>query len=105
MTPGYWGDPETTAKAIQDGWLHSGDPGSRDADGWLRFVDRLKDLIISGGINISPVELEAVIGRVTGVDEVAAIANADRLPRPRRRPGHLRVRSPRHRLIPALRWS
>jgi fatty-acyl-CoA synthase len=77
VTPGYWGDQETTAKAIQDGWLHSGDLGRRDADGRLAFVDRLKDLIISGGINISPVELEAVIGRIPGVDEVAVIAAKD----------------------------
>lgn len=77
VTPGYWGDPETTANAIQDGWLRSGDLGKRDADGRLTFVDRLKDLIISGGINISPVELEAVIGRVPGVDEVAVIAAPD----------------------------
>jgi fatty-acyl-CoA synthase len=77
VTPGYWGDPETTANAIQDGWLRSGDLGKRDADGRLTFVDRLKDLIISGGINISPVELEAVIARVPGVEEVAVIAAPD----------------------------
>lgn len=77
VTPGYWGDPETTARAIQDGWLRSGDLGRRDADGRLTFVDRLKDLIISGGINISPVELEAVIARVPGVEEVAVIAAPD----------------------------
>ncbi|HTK63212.1 MAG TPA: AMP-binding protein, partial [Pseudonocardia sp.] len=78
VTPGYWGDPETTAAAIgEDGWLRSGDLGKRDAEGRLTFVDRLKDLIISGGINISPVELEAVIARVPGVEEVAVIAAAD----------------------------
>jgi fatty-acyl-CoA synthase len=78
VTPGYWGDPETTAAAIQeDGWLRSGDLGKRDAEGRLTFVDRLKDLIISGGINISPVELEAVIARVPGVEEVAVIAAPD----------------------------
>ncbi len=77
VTPGYWGDPETTATAIRDGWLHSGDLGTRDAGGRLTFVDRLKDLIISGGINISPVELEAVIGRIPGVEEVAVIAAGD----------------------------
>lgn len=77
VTPGYWGDPETTATAIRDGWLHSGDLGKRDAVGRLTFVDRLKDLIISGGINISPVELEAVIARIPGVDEAAVIAAKD----------------------------
>jgi fatty-acyl-CoA synthase len=77
VTPGYWGDEETTSRAIRDGWLHSGDLGKRDAEGRLTFVDRLKDLIISGGINISPVELEAVIGRIPGVEEVAVIAAKD----------------------------
>lgn len=78
VTPGYWGDPETTAAAIgEDGWLRSGDLGKRDAEGRLTFVDRLKDLIISGGINISPVELEAVIARVPGVEEVAVVAAVD----------------------------
>lgn len=77
VTPGYWNDPEGTAQVFRDGWLHSGDLGSRDADGRLTFVDRLKDLIISGGINISPVELEAVIARIDGVEEVAVIAARD----------------------------
>ena len=49
--------------AIRDGWLHSGDSGVCDHDGRITFVDRIKDLIISGGINISPVELEAAISR------------------------------------------
>lgn len=77
VTPGYWGDPVTTAAAIRDGWLHSGDIGVSDADGRITFVDRLKDLIISGGINISPVELETVIAKLPAVAEVAVIAVAD----------------------------
>ena len=77
VTPGYWEDPETTSAAIRDGWLHSGDLGARDAHGRISFVDRMKDLIISGGINISPVELEAVIASLDGVAEVAVIAAAD----------------------------
>lgn len=77
VTPGYWGDPATTAAAIRDGWLHSGDIGVSDADGRITFVDRLKDLIISGGINISPVELETVIAKLPAVAEVAVIAVAD----------------------------
>ncbi|MCF8610141.1 AMP-binding protein [Gordonia sp. HY285] len=77
VTPGYWNDPETTAQALRGGWLHSGDLGEADADGRVKFVDRLKDLIISGGINISPVELEIAIGAVDGVVEVAVIAAAD----------------------------
>jgi fatty-acyl-CoA synthase len=77
VTPGYWNDPETTAEAIRDGWLHSGDLGVCDDQGRIAFVDRLKDLIISGGINISPVELEAAIADLEGVREVAVIAAPD----------------------------
>ncbi|MDW5610697.1 class I adenylate-forming enzyme family protein [Mycolicibacterium sp. D5.8-2] len=77
VTPGYWNDPAATAEAIRDGWLHSGDIGTSDVEGRVRFVDRKKDLIISGGINISPVELETVIGKLPGVAEVAVIAVAD----------------------------
>jgi fatty-acyl-CoA synthase len=77
VTPGYWNDPATTAQALRDGWLSSGDLGVRDEDGRLTFVDRLKDLIISGGINISPVEIEAVISGIPGVSEVAVIAAKD----------------------------
>jgi fatty-acyl-CoA synthase len=77
VTPGYWDAPEETAAAIHDGWLHSGDLGTSDEAGRVTFVDRLKDLIISGGINISPVELESAIATLDGVAEVAVIAAAD----------------------------
>lgn len=77
VTPGYWGDPQSTAAALRDGWLHSGDLGVCDADGRIRFVDRMKDLIISGGINISPVEIESVIATLDGVAEVAVLAATD----------------------------
>jgi fatty-acyl-CoA synthase len=77
VSPGYWEDPETTARAFSGGWLHSGDLGVRDAEGRLTFVDRMKDLIISGGINLSPVEIEAVIGALPGVREVSVIAAKD----------------------------
>jgi fatty-acyl-CoA synthase len=77
VTPGYWDDPQSTATAIRDGWLHSGDVGTRDAQGRITFLDRIKDLIISGGINISPVELEAAIASLDGVADVAVIAAAD----------------------------
>ena len=77
VTPGYWQDSETTAHALRDGWLHSGDLGVRDNEGRLTFLDRLKDLIISGGINISPVEIEAVLSAQSGVREVAVIPAPD----------------------------
>lgn len=77
VTPGYWRDPETTAAAIRDGWLHSGDLGVCDEQGRITFVDRLKDLIISGGINISPVEIEGAVATLDGVAEVAVIPAPD----------------------------
>ncbi|NWG52994.1 MAG: AMP-binding protein [Hydrogenophilaceae bacterium] len=77
LTPGYWNNPEATCEAIKDGWLHTGDIGLMDADGNLTFVDRLKDIIISGGLNISASEVESVINEVEGVSEVAVIAARD----------------------------
>lgn len=77
MMARYWNNEEATAAAIVDGWLHSGDIGTIDEHGFLRYVDRLKDIIISGGFNISPSEVEAVIGSVPGVTEVAVIAVQD----------------------------
>ncbi|GAB3273967.1 class I adenylate-forming enzyme family protein [Kineosporia babensis] len=77
VTPGYWEDPVTTGQAFRDGWLHSGDLGVCDAEGRLTFLDRMKDLIISGGINISPVEIEQAISTIPGVSEVSVIAARD----------------------------
>lgn len=75
---GYWNNPEATALALKDGWLHTGDIGVMDENGNLTFIDRLKDIIISGGLNISAAEVERVIGEIPGVDEVAVIAALDR---------------------------
>jgi len=59
---GYWGDPETTAKALQDGWVHTGDIGNRDADGFIRITDRKKDIIkLSGGDTLSPQRVEGFL--------------------------------------------
>lgn len=77
MMQGYWGNPEETAKAIRDGWLHSGDVGMLDERGLLTFVDRMKDLIISGGLNISAAEVERVVCEFPGVVEALAIAAPD----------------------------
>ena len=77
VTPGYWRNPGETAEAMRDGWFHSGDIGAFDGDGYLRVVDRLKDMIISGGYNIAPSEIESLIQTVPGVVEVAVIAVDD----------------------------
>ncbi len=77
VTPGYWEAPEINAQVFRDGWVHSGDLGTVDDDGRIKFVDRLKDLIITGGINVSPVELEQALMGVPGVSEVAVIAAPD----------------------------
>jgi len=73
VTARYWRNPEATEAALRAGWFHSGDVGVRDGDGYLRVVDRMKDLIISGGFNIAPSEIEAVIGEVAGVEEVCVV--------------------------------
>lgn len=70
---GYWRDPEASAKALRGGWLHTGDVGVMDADGFLTLMDRSKDLIISGGSNIYPREVEEVLLRHPGVAEVSVI--------------------------------
>jgi long-chain acyl-CoA synthetase len=70
---GYWGNAEATAKALRGGWLHTGDLGSMDARGFLTIKDRSKDMIISGGSNIYPREIEEVLLRHPGVAECSVI--------------------------------
>ncbi|MDH3662479.1 MAG: AMP-binding protein [Alphaproteobacteria bacterium] len=74
---GYWRDEAATAAAIKDGWLHTGDVGSLDEDGFLTLRDRSKDLIISGGANIYPREVEEVLLRHPDVAEVSVIGQKD----------------------------
>ncbi|MGQ0697064.1 MAG: class I adenylate-forming enzyme family protein [Panacagrimonas sp.] len=74
---GYWNDPEATAKTLVDGWLRTGDLGKLDERGYLTFIDRMKDIIISGGLNISAAEVERVVAEYEGVLEVAVIGAAD----------------------------
>jgi acyl-CoA synthetase (AMP-forming)/AMP-acid ligase II len=71
LMPGYYKQPELTAEAITDGWLHSGDLGYVDDDGFLYLVDRKKDLIISGGINVFPKDIEEIIVQHPAVREAA----------------------------------
>lgn len=70
---GYWRRPELTDQALAGGWLHTGDMGYRDADGYYHLVDRLKDMIISGGFNIYPKEVEDVLTSHPGVASAAVI--------------------------------
>lgn len=70
----YWNNPEATERAFRDGWFHSGDVGYFDEEGYLFIVDRLKDIIIRGGENISSLEVEAVLHGIDGVDDVMVFA-------------------------------
>jgi acyl-CoA synthetase (AMP-forming)/AMP-acid ligase II len=74
---GYWRDPDATAAAFAGGWFHTGDVGVRDEDGYLFIVDRLKDLIISGGENIASSEVERVLYEDDAVLEVAVVGRPD----------------------------
>lgn len=74
---GYWDDEEATAKTLVNGWLRTGDLGSLDEQGYLSFIDRMKDIIISGGLNISAAEVERIVAEFPGVVEVAVIGAAD----------------------------
>lgn len=77
VTSGYWNNPEATAAAFTDGWFRSGDIGYRDEDGYLFIVDRLKDMIITGGENVYPAEVERALMEYPGVVDVAVVGRAD----------------------------
>ena len=74
---GYWNSPDATAEALREGWLYTGDIGSFDADGYLTLRDRSKDLIISGGMNIYPREVEEALLRHPGVTAAAVVGRPD----------------------------
>lgn len=74
---GYWNNPEATAKSLRDGWLWTGDVGSIDEEGFLTLKDRSKDMIISGGTNIYPREIEEVLLRHEDVLECAVVGEPD----------------------------
>ncbi|ALJ15424.1 acyl-CoA synthetase [Sphingopyxis macrogoltabida] len=74
---GYWNRPEETAEALRGGWMHTGDVGRMDADGYIHIVDRLKDMIITGGENVYSVEVEAVLAGHPAVSQCAVVGLPD----------------------------
>jgi O-succinylbenzoate-CoA ligase len=76
MMKEYWNNPEATASTLKDGWLHTGDICTWDAEGFITICDRMKDMIISGGENIYPAELENVLAACPEVQEAAVIGVA-----------------------------
>jgi len=74
---GYWNRPEATAESFRDGWLLTGDLVTQDEEGFVTIIGRKKDMIISGGENIYPLEVEQVISQMPAVDEVAVVGVAD----------------------------
>jgi fatty-acyl-CoA synthase len=75
--PGYWRNPEATADAFVDGWLLTGDIAERDAEGYYRIAGRLKDLVISGGENVYPAQVEDVLHAHPAIAEAAVIGIPD----------------------------
>ncbi len=78
MMTGYWGRPDASADAVRDGWYFSGDAGYLDDDGFLYICDRIKDMIISGGENIYPAEIESVLMGHDGVLDAAVVGVPNR---------------------------
>jgi len=77
VTPGYWQKPKETAQTFEQDWFKTGDLGHMDSDGYYYLTDRIKHIIISGGENISPKEIEGVVNQVTGVAESSVVGIAD----------------------------
>ncbi|MBT8350182.1 MAG: AMP-binding protein, partial [Deltaproteobacteria bacterium] len=77
ISPGYWQKPEETAEVVTNGWFKTGDLGHLDGDGYYYLTDRLKHIIISGGENISPKAVEAIINQIPGVLESVVVGILD----------------------------
>jgi acyl-CoA synthetase (AMP-forming)/AMP-acid ligase II len=73
LMSGYWRRPEATAEALRDGWYHTGDLGTIDRDGYVTISDRRTDLIVSGGMNVYPSEVEQCLASMGGIEDVAVI--------------------------------
>lgn len=76
VMPGYWQNPEATARSIRDGWLMTGDIGWLDGEGYLTLQDRSKDMIVTGGSNVYPREVEEVLLLHPGVAEASVVGRA-----------------------------
>ena len=74
---GYWNRPDESASTLRNGWLHTGDLGRVDEEGYLYVVDRAKDMLISGGLNVYPAEIERLLSSMPGIAEVAVIGVPD----------------------------
>ncbi len=79
ISPGYWNRPEENESAFRDGWFRTGDMAKADKDGYYYLTDRIKNIIISGGENVSPKEVESVIARFEGVADSAVVGIEDEL--------------------------
>jgi acyl-CoA synthetase (AMP-forming)/AMP-acid ligase II len=77
LSGGYWNLPEATAEAFRDGWLHTGDMAREDEDGFWYIVDRVKDMIVTGGFNVFPREVEDVVAEHPAVAQVCVIGTPD----------------------------
>ncbi|MEI9991902.1 MAG: AMP-binding protein [Rhizomicrobium sp.] len=77
VTPGYWNQPDVTAKSFSGGWFKTGDAARRDADGFYQIVDRWKDMYISGGENVYPAEIESLLAEHPAIAEAAVIGVPD----------------------------
>jgi acyl-CoA synthetase (AMP-forming)/AMP-acid ligase II len=74
---GYWNKPEQTAEVLRDGWMHTGDGGYMDADGFVYVVDRLKDMVVTGGENVYSAEVENAIAQLPQVSMCAVVGVPD----------------------------
>jgi len=77
VTQGYWNLPEVTRDALRDGWLHTGDGARMDEQGYIFMADRLKDMVITGGENVYPAEVETVLRSHPAVADAAVIGVPD----------------------------
>jgi acyl-CoA synthetase (AMP-forming)/AMP-acid ligase II len=77
LMSGYWGKPELTAETIRDGWLHTGDIGTRDEEGFFYILDRARNMFVSGGENVYPAEIEAVLMENPKIQEAAVVGVPD----------------------------